>query len=445
MSAAADGQAAPEGEDPFPALAKVTDPAEIHRLLAQFEQMESELDAKITTAVGEMFDAEPRMAALAAARSQLEVVGEDSKELLSSITLAANVAEKISGKVRELDLQQTRLQEVIDVVAKIADGKQAGEELGAALREAAFETAAGVVRKFRDATEPPALVEGLAQFASAVESRLSAAEEAADVQAIGRFAKLMAAMGAEKGAEGIRRLARYLRGVVERAAKAHRARLVEGEGKGEPQVHVRALSAILEVGAGVIQEQREGVLGEFGGGAYAVLLGELCAECDGQVRRVLRAHTEKHKLPQLCEGATRAAREAVVTRGDARGGGQEAVTLGGLTPPEIGTILDELALISERCEVFEAFVTAETQAATEAVAAAAEAEAEADGEKKAAAAAAASALAERGKAGGGLRGAVQETVGHYISLEAFLIEHNVRRAIEMDELPSERRHRVSNG
>jgi hypothetical protein len=95
--------------------------------------------------------------------------------------------------------------------------------------------------------------------------------------------------------------------------------------------------------------------------------------------------------------------------------------------------------------VFEAFVTAETQAATEAVAAAAEAEAEADGEKKAAAAAAASALAERGKAGGGLRGAVQETVGHYISLEAFLIEHNVRRAIEMDELPSERRHRVSNG
>eukprot|EP01047_Picozoa_sp_COSAG01_P020880 COSAG01_NODE_1195_length_11304_cov_118.555823_3_plen_128_part_00 len=118
------------------------------------------------------------------------------------------------------------------------------------------------------------------------------------------------------------------------------------------------------------------------------------------------------------------------------------MTLGGLTPPEIGTILDELALISERCEVFEAFVTAETQAATEAVAAAA---AEADGEKKAAAAAASSALAERGKAGGGLRGAVQETVGHYISLEAFLIEHNVRRAIEMDELPSERRHRVSNG
>eukprot|EP01047_Picozoa_sp_COSAG01_P020879 COSAG01_NODE_1195_length_11304_cov_118.555823_2_plen_57_part_00 len=52
-----------------------------------------------------------------------------------------------------------------------------------------------------------------------------------------------------------------------------------------------------------------------------MLLGELCAECDGQVRRVLRAHTEKHKLPQLCEGATRAAREAVVTRGDARGGG----------------------------------------------------------------------------------------------------------------------------
>ena len=193
------------------------------------------------------FELEPKVLGLNAARSQLEVVGQDCEELLLTITAAAGVAEGVSAKVREIDLARSRLQQVAERVEKIASSKQAAEELEMALDHEQYEEAAAIVRRYVGAFGPPHLVEGIQGFAKAVDDKLSDAEALGDVQAIGRFAQLGAVLGGERKALGIKRFAKHLRGVVAKTAKTHREELAGKDGKGEVGAHLGCFSAILQV------------------------------------------------------------------------------------------------------------------------------------------------------------------------------------------------------
>ena len=110
-------------------MESVTELADINRLLQETVQEERAVELRLQEALLKAFEVEPKLLALNAARSQLEVVQQDSEELLETITAAAAVADGVSSKVREIDLSRSRLQQVAERVEKIASSKQAAEEL----------------------------------------------------------------------------------------------------------------------------------------------------------------------------------------------------------------------------------------------------------------------------------------------------------------------------
>lgn len=448
-------------------VSTVTELADITRLLQETAQEERAVDLRLQEALLRAFEVEPKVLALNAARSQLEVVQEDSKELLQTITAAAAVAEGVSSKVREIDLSRSRLQQVAERVEKVASSKRAAEDLEMALDNGAYEEAAAIVRRFLGAVGPPHLVEGIEAFGKAVEEKLGDAEALGDIEAIGRFARVGAALGPDRAAAGIQRVTRHLRGVVAKAAKTHRAELAEAEGKGERGAHLGCFSAILQVVGGVAAEQTPAVLEHFGGAGLALLLEELQLECDAQAGQVIRGYAEKREISRLCRLASEATQRAQGQLRSMRGQqGAAAEATPGLDPQAVNGLLDELAMISDRATSYENYMAEQLAAADEALQReqrelAQKAAAEGSGDEPPAAGSSSSAAgattagvatgtsaqlqaklqAAKGKgkrrvAVSGLREAVQETISQYIPLEAYLVSHNIQRAVASDTLPS---------
>ena len=411
-------------------ISTVTERADVLRLLAEVDQREQEVELKLQEALLRAFQPEPKTVALNAARSQLEVVGEDSKELLETIATAAAVADSVSSKVREIDLSRSRLQQVAERVEKIASSKQAAEELEMALDHGAFEEAAAIVRRVLGAVGPPHLVEGIKAFEKAVDEKLLDAEAAGNVADIGRFARMGAALGPERAAAGIARYAKHLRGVIAKSARTHRERLVAAEGKGEKHAHLAALSAILQTVAGVAGEQKPVVLEHFGGAGHLVLLEELQLECDEHACAVLRSYTEKKRLPELCRVASAATNRASVQGTPPRGRKEEP----GLDAKATNELLDELAAISERASGYEDYMATHRASAEEAQAE--EARPEADDEEEGHAPPRPKGPPPKpARRTSGLRETMQESIGQYITLEAYLVSHNIGMAVSRDALP----------
>ena len=433
-------------------IASATNLGDIVRLLADTVTEEHESGLRLQETLLRAFQVESKMLALNAARSQLEVVQEDSKELLQTITAVAAVAESVSSKVREIDLSRTRLQQVAERVEKVASSKQAAEELEMALDNQQYEQASAIVRRFLGAVGPPHLVEGIAAFEAAVEEKLRDAEALGSVEEIGRFARVGATLGPAAAASGIARFAKHLRGVIAKAAKTHRERLADAEAKGA-HAHLGCFSAILQVVGGVASEQTPVVLEHFGAEGLLVLLNELQLECDAQACSVIRGFAEKREISRLCRLASSASAGGL----SAGRRGQPPPATPGLDPQDVNHLLDELAMISERATSYEAYMAEQGAKAEEALekeqkeqeepeerdnaegaAAAGGADgAGADGKSKSQRRAAVAARKGKGKSGGrsGLREAVQECIGQYIPLEAYLVLHNIQQAVASDELP----------
>lgn len=410
-------------------MESVTTLPEINRLLAETVQEEKAVELRLQEVLLRAFELQPKVLALNAARSQLEVVQQDSQELLQTITAAAAVADGVSSKVREIDLSRSRLQEVAERVEKIASSKQAAEELEMALDNGEYEEAADIVRRFLGAVGPPHLIEGMEAFGKAVDERLSDAEALGDVAAISRFARLGAALGGERRALGMKRFAKYLRGVVAKTAKTHREQLAQADGKGEVGAHLGCFSAILQVVAGVAGEQRQTILEHFGATGLSLLLDELQLECDAQASAVIRRFTEKRKIAQLCSLAS-AATQRTQSQGRSMRGLAAAPAVPGLEPQAVNGVLDELAMISDRATSYENYMAEQLSTSEEAQRE--EADAGAGGEARDRTAQ----LAPRSRSKTGLRLSVQEAIGLYVPLEVYLVSYNLQRAVSSDTLPS---------
>lgn len=407
----------------------LTDPAEIAQLLsectAEEQQLEEQIRAKFEAALND--GVEPEL--LDAVEGQLEHTAESSVELLRTISDTCSIAERVSSQVRELDISRTRLEEVQRQINQVADRKDAAEALAAALASDNFEAAAAVARRFNLAVDvglPTDLVDGIERFGTVMAEKLAAAEAGGSTNEVLRFAKLLpplqtgiAADQLAGGTGGVRDdatvrasdngsrsgstvYAQHLRQLVATVSKEHRSHLSKGEASGDPMIYISVLSAIFEVVASVIHDHSPIILESFGQLGLQLTLQELQLECDLQADKVIRSCVEKRGLKVLCQRVAGRGQEAIAGSGQAGNGSQR--------PPvdqqEVSSVLDELALISDRTEKYEAFIAEQLQCK--------------DGTRRRS----------------GLREMVQETIGHYIALEAYLVDLNCARAMEVDEMPS---------
>jgi hypothetical protein len=372
-------------------ITTVTDPSDIAALLSEYNAKEQEVEDQLQRRLEVGINEAATIDLIDVVEEQVVASQAKTEAMLETISATCAIAESVSAKVRELDVSRSRLLQVQERVEMVADRKNAAERLAGALAADNFEIAAEVARRFAGPTAdlPQALIDGIDNFGKLMVQRLEAAEAEASTDAVLRFAKLIPGGAARSGSVVY---AQHLRQLVEKTATEHRAQLLRGEVTGDQMIYISVLSSIFEDVAMTLHDHNQTILESFGQEGLQLTLQELQLECDKQAGRVIRACMDKRGLKALSQRAGLRYKEKE---------GQQAID-----PQEIGVILDELALISDRTEKYEAFM-ANMQGG-----------------------------GGRGKGPSGLRELVQETIGQYIQLEAFLVDLNVQKAMEVDELPS---------
>ena len=172
-----------------------------------------------------------------------------------------------------------------------------------------------------------------------------------------------------------------------------------------------------------------------------MLLDELQLECDAQATAVMRRFSEKRKIAQLCSLASAAAQRAH-SQGRSMRGEPAPPVVPGLEVQAVNSLLDELAMMSDRATSYEKYMAEQLAVVEEAMREEALASAKAATETEGA-----EELTERSstaqleparpmRAKSGLRLSVQEAISQYIPLEVYLVSYNLRRAVSSDTLPS---------
>ena len=90
----------------LPDPSELDDPAEILRVLRELESLESQTDDELSALISDRSMLETLLDRVDSVRPVVEQVQLEAGELARKVDETADIAERISGKVRQLDLEQ---------------------------------------------------------------------------------------------------------------------------------------------------------------------------------------------------------------------------------------------------------------------------------------------------------------------------------------------------
>jgi hypothetical protein len=96
----------------LPDPSELDDPAEILRVLRELESLESQTDDELSALISDRSMLETLLDRVDSVRPVVEQVQLEAGELARKVDETADIAERISGKVRQLDLEQVLAQKV---------------------------------------------------------------------------------------------------------------------------------------------------------------------------------------------------------------------------------------------------------------------------------------------------------------------------------------------
>ncbi|KAF5839440.1 hypothetical protein DUNSADRAFT_725 [Dunaliella salina] len=130
---------------------RLTNLSDINRFSHEVTAKERAVDGELDQLLSKRTDLENRFLLLKAPITEnLEVVRADSEQLLGSAKSTAELADHISGKVRRLDLAQTRVNEVLESISLILDRTACINGVQAAMDSEDYEVAARHIFTFMD-------------------------------------------------------------------------------------------------------------------------------------------------------------------------------------------------------------------------------------------------------------------------------------------------------
>ena len=321
-------------------------------------------------------------------------------------------------QVRELDNAQQRVADTIAHLKAIADRLACLDGVAQALAAEDFEAAAGFVSTFGQleaklagsvaaeeegkhaAEQRAAFSDAKARLEELVRTRFAAAAAAGDHAGVLRFVRLYPPLGLAH--EGLGAFCAYLRGRVAQRARAEYEALADclrsppGAALPSAPTFGSTLTNLFKDIAEAVEENEPLLAsGDFGAGAVQRCVTELHAECDGRGAQILRRFMEHRQVARL--GA------AVARRGQP---GEAAPD-----PREVESYLEEMLLLCQRSEEYNAFMLAQLRAAAGGL----------------------SPAAANSFKTGHFNRAVHEMTAQYIGLEEFYLVQNVAKAIRIDE------------
>ncbi|KAI8821159.1 COG4 transport protein-domain-containing protein [Fimicolochytrium jonesii] len=312
---------------------------------------------------------------------QIEFVRHDAQPLLKVLGETSTLAERISGKVRQLDLEQGRVKATIGLVDDIQELQKCAVGVDKALAALDYERAGDFVSRYlsydpsvverifaayatsdqdayfptiKDAADPTpkaasyleTLKKAQQQLTDVAMDEFDNAVQAANEEAILRYFKIFPLVGHHE--VGLDKFSAYICGSISRQCQDNMR-----ESADQPLFYAKLLTQLFETIAMIVDRQEAMVNSVYGPGKMLRVIQRLQREADIQGSIILNAFSERRQLQRKL--ADVAKYEASLRKKPSATAPQ--VSLDTLVEPrDVDTVLNELALISQKARIFDRFL-----------------------------------------------------------------------------------------
>lgn len=341
----------------------VSDVIEIKRLYSLLQQKEQELDNDLDALLANRGNIDGKIDSIEHLVPNLDVLSENASHLEKVISDTNDLAEKVSSKVRILDLAKGRVQDTIKRVDDILDLKSCVEGVEVALRKEEFEQAAAYIHRYLSLDERalkeilPDNSEGTdlknsfnflhdaqGKLQGRVREKFDAAVTSGNGAAVERFFKLFPLVGIDN--EGLIDFAKYLRMQVVSMAELN----LETAIKIDPQdrranvIFADTLTLLFEGIARIVEDHQPLVDTYYGPGRMVSVLKELQEECDNQSQKVVQQFLHSRNFEAMfseVKKSQKLSKSSATQR---------------LDPRELDILLGEVVLLGARTELYLRFL-----------------------------------------------------------------------------------------
>ncbi|XP_013629346.1 PREDICTED: conserved oligomeric Golgi complex subunit 4 [Brassica oleracea var. oleracea] len=390
----------------------LTDVGAMTRLLHECIAYQRSLDADLDTLLSQRTELDRSLVDLQKSAEILDIVKADADHMLGNVRSTCDLADQVSGKVRELDLAQSRVNVTLSRIDAIVERGNCIEGVKTALDSEDYESAAKFVQRFLQidsqykdsgSDQREQLLESKKQLEGIAKKKLLAAIDQRDHPTILRFVRLYSPLGMEE--EGLQLYVGYLKKVIAMRGRMEYENVVELMEQGLEQVNfVGCLTNLFKDIVMAIEENDEILRGLCGEDGVVYAICELQEECDSRGSLILKKYMEFRKLARLASDINNSPNLNLLA-----GGASE-----GPDPREVELYVEEILSLMQLGEDYTEFMVSKIKSLTSV-----------DAEL----------LPRATKAfrNGSFSKVIQDVTGFYVILEGFFMVENVRKAIRIDE------------
>ncbi|KAG5538177.1 hypothetical protein RHGRI_018930 [Rhododendron griersonianum] len=372
------------------------------RLLHECIAYQRALDVDLENILSHRSDLDKQLSNLQKSADVLEIVKADSDYMLSNVRSTCDLADQVSGKVRELDLAQSRVNDTLLRIDAIVDRANCLDGVKKALDSEDFESAANYVQTFlqidakynKDSDDQrEQLLASKKHLEGIVRKRLSAAVDQRDHPSILRFIRLFPPLGLEE--EGLQVYVTYLKKAIALRSRLEFEQLLELMEQQQQQQSSSVAAA---------ENQQQILWSLCGEEAIVYAICELQEECDSRGSLVLKKYMDHRKLAKLTSEIN-----SYKSSNNLLSAGVE-----GPDPREIELYLEEILSLTQLGEDYTEYMISKVRGLSSV-----------DPEL--------GPRATKAFRSGNFSKVAQEITGYYVILEGFFMVENVRKAINIDE------------
>ncbi|KAJ8041998.1 Conserved oligomeric Golgi complex subunit 4 [Holothuria leucospilota] len=410
-------------------LTEMKDIQEAYDLLCKEE---SKIAEEIDDLLDHQTNLESKMSSLYRSVPNLQVVSSDAKQLGSMVSFTSDLAENVSGKVRQLDLAKGRVQDAIQRVNDVLDLKFCTDGVQTALQSEDYEKAAGHIHRYLSLDEKVlkqitpdskeggsvdvalhVLQDAKLNLTKIVREKFDIALQTADRASVERFFKIFPLLGLHD--EGLEKFSKYLKSQIADRCQEQlaQAATLDPADRRAAVVYADTLTILFEDVGKVVEIHQPLVETYYGPGRLLQLIQWLQAECDKQASKIVDDFI-KHREFNVKSRQVQAFLH--------RGGGRSSTTHERLDPRDLDVMLAECTLLNSRTEMYLRFIRNRVMNDLESV----DEDDKTRGNK--------TADLEKLLRECLLSRRIQELIGNYIVMEEYFMRESVTKAESMDSL-----------
>ncbi|XP_051884114.1 conserved oligomeric Golgi complex subunit 4 [Pristis pectinata] len=407
-------------------LEGLTEIAELQEAYGQLCSEEKEVEAELEALFGQQSSLEGKMVALHRMGPNLQLIEGDAKQLAGMITFTCNLAENVSGKVRQLDLAKNRIYQAIQRADDILDLKFCTDGVQTALRNEDYEQAAAHIHRYLSLDKSVIELSRQGKEANVIDANLNLLQEAeqrlrvivaekfdvaiveGDLPQVERFFKIFPLLGLHE--EGLSKFSEYLCKQIAKKAEENLqlALSTEMSDRRAAVTFADTLTLLFEGIARIVETHQPIVETYYGPGRLYTLIKYLQVECDRQAEKVVDKFNQQrdyHRKFQRVQNSM-----------------MRSLTMDKIEPRELDTILAEVTLMNARAELYLRFIKRRITADFEVCDAVASEEVKQEHQKALDKLCNLCLLSRN----------MQELIGYYITMEEYFMREMVNKAVAMD-------------